>query len=161
MKPSPDRLQLELYPFRMEIAPRFGDMDPLRHLNNVALAGMYEEGRVRFGSALYPLRLQGRGYRLVIAEVSIRYLAESHYPAPLTIGVGVLRIGGAAHTLGQGLFQGGRCVGVCDTVLVHTAEGRPSPIPDALRATLTDNLLATGEQQDLPGELAANPVPER
>ena len=142
MKPSPHRLDLTRYPYVTEIAPRFGDMDPLRHLNNVALAGIYEEGRVRFGLSVTDSYVHQKGHRLVIAEVNIRYLAEGHYPAALTVAAGVLRVGNSSYVLGQALFQNGQCIGVCDTVLVYTADHRPHPLPDGFKAALGEKMLA-------------------
>jgi hypothetical protein len=43
--------------------------------------------------------------------------------------------------MGQALWQGGVCIGLCDTVLVHSAEGRASPLPTAFRSQLETRLL--------------------
>jgi acyl-CoA thioester hydrolase len=50
-KPDPSLLEPGRYPFHCRIEPRFGDLDPNMHLNNVALAGILEEARVRFHRA--------------------------------------------------------------------------------------------------------------
>jgi len=141
LKPSPLRLDLAAYPYLTEIEPRFGDMDPLRHLNNVALAGIYEEGRVRFGLSVNDSYIHHKGQRLVIAEVNIRYLAEGHYPGALTVAAGVIRVGNSSYVLGQALFQAGHCIGVCDTVLVYTADHRPHPLPDGFKAALLGKMI--------------------
>ncbi len=146
MKPSPHRLDLGLYPFQTVVEPRFGDMDPLRHLNNVALAGIYEEGRVRFGLSVSDSYAHQKGQRLVVAEVAIRYLAEGCYPAPLTVAAGVIRIGASSYQLGQALFQSGQCIGVCDTVLVYTADHRPHPLPDGFKAALAGKMIGGGAE---------------
>jgi acyl-CoA thioester hydrolase len=142
LKPSPHRLDLSTYPFVTEIPTRFGDMDPLRHLNNVALAGIYEEGRVRFGLSVNDSYIHHKGHRLVIAEVNIRYLAEGHYPGALTVAAGVIRVGASSYVLAQALFQNGQCIGVCDSVLVYTAEHRPHPLPDGFKAALLGKMIA-------------------
>lgn len=138
MEPTPERLDLTAYSYVTEIAPRFGDMDALRHLNNVALAGIYEEGRVRFTTAIGIHEAREQGCRPVIGELTIRYLVQAHYPAMLTAGIGVLRIGRSSYAFAQALFQDGRCVGLCDTTLVYTGaeDGRARPLPDAFRAVL-------------------------
>ncbi len=143
MKPSQTRLDLSSYPISVEIATRFADMDALRHLNNVALAGVYEEARMRFGAAVDVRSRWEAGHRLVVGEVVIRYLGEGHYPAPLDVGVGVVEIGRSTYTLGLGLFQEGHCIGVCDTILVYVdkAEGRARPLPDPFRALLETQIL--------------------
>lgn len=148
MKPLPERLDLDSYAFRTDIEPRFGDMDALRHLNNVALAGIYEEGRLRFTAAFnhHPVG-ETRG-RPMLAEVTIRYLAEGRYPGALTVAVSVLRIGRTSYVVGQALFQNGRCIGIADVVVVWTSEGRPAPIPDDFRAALGAALIDQSTQVD-------------
>ncbi len=142
--PGPDRRTLASYPYAVEIPPRFGDMDALRHLNNVALARIYEEARVRFTTAIDLHRLRDPGHRTVVAEVGIRYLLQAYYPGLLTAGMGVLRIGRSSYTYGAALFQDGRCVGLGDTRLVYinVEDGRPRPLPEALRAVLAAHPLA-------------------
>ena len=136
MKSPRERLQLSTYPFTTEIEPRFGDVDALQHLNNVALAGIYEEARLRF-TATFRHAPQGEdGQRPVLAQITIRYLAEGHYPGTLTAGIGALHIGRTSYVVGQALFQAGACIGTADTVIVWTAEGRPHPVPDPFRAAL-------------------------
>ena len=140
-KPAQERLDLATYAFQTNIEPRFGDMDALRHLNNVALAGIYEEGRLRFTATFGHHPTGERRGRPMLAEVTIRYLAEGLYPGVLTVGVGVLHIGRTSYGIGQALFQNGRCIGISDVVVVWTSDGRPAPIPDDFRAALDAALI--------------------
>lgn len=148
MKPAPERLLLGSYPFKTRIEPRFGDMDALRHLNNVALAGIYEEGRLRFTASFNHHPVGEERGRPMLAEVTIRYLAEGHYPGVLTVGVGTLHIGRTSYRVGQALFQDGRCIGISDVVVVWTSEGRPAPIPDDFRAALGAALIESSTASD-------------
>ena len=124
------------YPFRLEIATRFGDMDPNRHLNNTAVARMYEETRVRFHMHMRSSFRELGHPRFLVARVEIDYLAEGQYPAPVSTGLGVVSVGGKSYRVGLGLFQGGSCIGLSDAVMVFRGEGAPAPIPDTLRAAL-------------------------
>ena len=142
MKPDAHRLALPSYAYGTLIEPRFGDMDALRHLNNVALAGIYEEARLRFTSGFSHGPIGDESARPVLAEVRIRYLAEGRYPGALTVGVGVVRLGTSSYVIGQALFQDGACIGTADVVVVWTEHGRPAPIPDAFRAALDAALIA-------------------
>lgn len=139
-RPSPERLQLSTYPIQLPMELRFGDLDPLRHLNNVAIARLYEEGRVRFldGSGVRE-RLEPKHW-FVIAELTVQYLAEGFYPDPVVVGTGVLRVSASAFTLAHALFQNGRCIGTSDGVLVHVnrEEGGARRLPEAARALLRD-----------------------
>ncbi len=141
MRQPPERLVLASYPYHTTIEPRFGDVDALRHLNNVALAGIFEEARLRF-SAGFRHHPAGEGNeRPMLAEATIRYLAQGHYPGTLTAGVGVLRVGRSSYAIGQALFQNDRCIGTADIVIVYTADGRPHPLPERFRAALDAALI--------------------
>jgi len=43
---EPFRLDPERYPLKVRILTRYADVDPLWHINNVAVAQYYEEARV-------------------------------------------------------------------------------------------------------------------
>ena len=137
MRPDPERQRLATYPYATELDTRFGDMDVQGHLNNVALAGLYEEARVRFVSQLFQLHLRPDGQRPMLAEARITYLAEGRYPGRLNAAVGVLRVGRSSYVIAQAMFQECACIGIADIVIVWTSGGRPHPIPDAFRAALT------------------------
>jgi acyl-CoA thioester hydrolase len=135
MRDDPRRRDLAAYPFRIEMVPRFGDMDLNQHLNNVAVARFYEEGRVRFHFDLH--RRPGlERFRGFIAHLAIDYLAEGHWPDPVEIGVGIVHIGGSSYRLGLAMFQRGVCIGLCDSVLVHRGEQGSAPLPPLLREAL-------------------------
>jgi acyl-CoA thioester hydrolase len=137
MRPDPRRLRLESYPFVAEVPARFGDVDPLRHLNNVAIAGIYEEGRVQLHRRIEADLVREKDSVTVIAQVTLRYLAEGFYPATLQVASGILKIGGSSYEMGSALFQDGRCIGLSETVLVYTRERRAHPMPQALRDALS------------------------
>lgn len=137
MKPDPFRLQLETYPLVTTVPSRFQDLDPLGHINNVAIGAFYEEGRGELNRQAFPLELRkAHGMRMVIADVHIAYLDEAFYPSDLVVGSGILRIGGSSYTIGQALFQDGRCIGSSESVLVNTDGKRPAAIPDEARSAL-------------------------
>ncbi|MGZ8362690.1 MAG: acyl-CoA thioesterase [Caulobacteraceae bacterium] len=135
-RPNLRRYDLGIYPDVMDVPPRFNDMDALRHLNNVALAAVYEEGRIALHRKLAMDELREKNTRTVVAQVNIGYLLEGSYPDMLTIGGGISRIGKSSYEICQGLFQNGRCIGVCDTVIVNTHDGRSHPLTGAWKARL-------------------------
>ncbi len=134
---DPRRTDLAAYPWSIEVATRFGDMDLNAHLNNVAIARLYEEGRIRFNQHLRDTFPLGRP-RFLVARVEIDYLDEGRYPTPVTIGAAALSIGTTSWRIGLGLFQAGACLGLSDTVLVHRGDAGPAGIPEALRTALGD-----------------------
>ena len=137
-KPAPERLLPATYPWSVDVPPRFGDLDPLRHLNNAALARFYEDGRVRFINAIGARAAVEPGHGFVVAEVAIQYLAEGLYPDVVTVSSGLLRLGRSAFTMGHALFQLGACIGTSETTLVHVKrkESGSRPLPEALRVAL-------------------------
>lgn len=137
MKPDAARLSQETYPVFVTVPSRFRDLDTLGHINNVAIGSFYEEGRASLNRTVFPPQTRhAHGMRLLIADVHIAYLAEAHYPGDIEVGAGILRIGSSSYTIALALFQKGRCVGTCETVLVNTDGTKPAPIPDEGRAAL-------------------------
>lgn len=116
---------------------RFADLDRQGHVNNNAFGVYFEQGRVHLLEAL-----RGFGpdapWTVVLARSVVDHLAEVHYPAELRIGVRVLRIGNTSITLGLGVFDGATCAATQEavSVLIDRGTGRPTPVPESLRAAL-------------------------
>ncbi|MGV3770783.1 MAG: acyl-CoA thioesterase [Sphingobium phenoxybenzoativorans] len=139
-KPEPWRLSLDIYPFISTIETRYQDLDIMGHVNNVAMAGIFETARVRFHRHLgrHP---HDSGVRWLIAAVSLNYLQEAHYPQEVTVGCAIDRIGTTSWTVTSAAFQHGECVATCDTVVVtHGPEGRRN-IDDFLREAMDANAI--------------------
>ena len=137
VRPDPARAERGHYPLWHEIPTRFGDLDPLGHVNNVAVNQLYEESRVRFGQELQR-RCGSALHRLVLASMTVHYIAETYYPDPVEAGIGVARIGRSSYALAQVLYQRGRCVGVADSTLVHAPVTGVLPLPGDVRAVLDE-----------------------
>ncbi len=137
------RLRLDSYPVIGEIATRYGDMDANAHLNNLALESLHENARATMNRDLMPdaYSPSRRRLRLVTSQNAVHFLAEAHWPVMIRTGAGVGRIGRTSYVASTGLFVGGACIGVCDTVLVLVDENGPAPLPDEFRAALQTVLL--------------------
>lgn len=125
--------RIEDFPFSVELPTRFDDMDILGHINNVAIANIYQESRVQFHRELFRELREGHhredGIGTVLADIHIAYRRESHYPAPVKVSCGVSRLGNTSYTIRSAMFQGELCMGSCDAVLVYVKAGKPHPIP--------------------------------
>jgi acyl-CoA thioester hydrolase len=130
-KPELWRRDLACYPFECILQTRFGDMDVLGHVNNVAMAGLFENGRVRFNRSL--VLPHAHGVRWLIVNVDIAYLAEVHYPHDVTIATGIGHIGNRSWTVLSAAFQNGGCVATCDSTLVYTNAEGPTALPYTYR----------------------------
>lgn len=126
------RLDRAGYPFTAVAQTRFGDLDVLGHINNVAMASLFENGRVRFNRSLNFAHIPGE--RWLIANVTIDYLAEAHFPHDVIIASGIGRIGRTSWTIASAAFQADMCVALCDTVVVYTEGQQALPIPEEFKA---------------------------
>ncbi len=136
-RPDPALLDPARYPFRTETTTRFADVDPNRHLNNVALAAMMEDGRVRFNFAI-GFREAIAPRRAMVASMGIEYLAQGYFPDPVEVQAGIESVGRTSFVIIQLLTQGGRNVAFARSVIVCIEGDAPSPIPDTFRQELTE-----------------------
>ena len=135
---DPARLVAENYVHEVSVETRFQDLDPLGHINNVALAGIFENGRVRFNRQLRGAHLAMQsGDRWLVAKVEINYLAEGHFPEPMMIRNAIGHIGNRSWQILSAAWQGDKIIGLCDAILVYQSASGAGAISDALRAELT------------------------
>lgn len=142
-KPAAWRTAITAYPFSGRVETRFQDLDPLGHINNVAMAALFETGRVRFNRSM-GTGLHTSGERWLIVALSINYLAEAHFPADVTIASGIGEIGRSSWTIVSAAFQEGLCVATSDSTLVLTTAAGPQPIGEGLRTALEANRVIGG-----------------
>lgn len=136
-KPEAALLDPARYPFAHAITTRFADIDPNQHLNNVALAAMMEDARVRFNMGMGgAIRIGER--RAMVASVAMEYLSQGHFPDPVTVHCAVERIGNSSWSVVQLLVQNGRPVAFARSALVAIADDRPAPIAEEYRAILAE-----------------------
>lgn len=134
-KPDPALLDAARYPFSCTIEPRFGDLDINMHLNNVAMAGIVEDGRVRFH------RRVGYGDVLgnlssMVASLQIDYLGEGRYPDAVTIYGAVEALGRTSHRIVNLLAQGERPIAFARSTIVTVGPEGPTPLPEGFRQGL-------------------------
>lgn len=117
------------------VRPRFQDLDPLNHINNTAMAAMFEDARVRFN---YPMRkLMGdNGGRTLIGGIISNYVAEAHMHPSVHFHLGIGKIGTSSWTLQTIAFQDDKPVYAGLATMVFTRETGPCPMPDGLREML-------------------------
>jgi acyl-CoA thioester hydrolase len=69
--------------FAYEDRVRFGDLDAMRHLNNVAFLGFFESARIAYVTTLIPTHRptdpEGDDFGLIFAEAHISYRAPGFY----------------------------------------------------------------------------------
>lgn len=134
-RPDAALLDPARYPFAHTITTRFADIDPNQHLNNVALAAMMEDARVRFNMTMGSAIKIGER-RAMVASVAMEYLSQGHFPDPVTVHCAVEHIGNSSWTVVQLLAQNGRPVAFARSALVAIADDRPTPIAEDYRPVL-------------------------
>jgi acyl-CoA thioester hydrolase len=139
---KPDALLLDpaRYPFACEIGTRFSDLDTNMHLNNVALAGIIEDARVRFHAAS-GYNIATAGWVAMVANLTIDYLGQGFYPAPVTVHIGATNLGRTSYGMAQLVRQGNAVVALARSVMVCVNGNQPYPIPEAFRQSLQPLML--------------------
>lgn len=127
-KPEAWRLNQAAYPVILESDTRFQDMDINGHLNNVAFAALFENARVQLHRKARPWGERPANERTMVASVEINYLREGNFPAPVTIGSGIGRIGNSSWVVVQAMFQKGQCIATCDSVIVCRTDNEAKPL---------------------------------
>lgn len=139
------RLALESFPVLIERDARYSDLDPSRRIGRDALVRWFEDARVAVERDVFGADLVGR-MRLLLASVRVEVLAPLQVIARSAsgerinpgyrVGLGVTRIGTSSFAYSYGVFAGDECVAVGESVSVHASSGRPSPLPETVRAGL-------------------------
>lgn len=141
-KPETWRTERAAYPFGGVITTRFQDLDPLGHINNVAMAAIFENGRVRFNHSLGLKTRANAGERWLIASVALDYLAEAHFPDDIEIASGIGCVGRTSWSILSAAFQNGACVATSEAVLVLTGPDGAIALPDEYRSVFSANRAA-------------------
>ncbi|EGD53538.1 acyl-CoA thioesterase [Gordonia neofelifaecis] len=125
-------------PFVVEIQLRWGDMDPLSHINNVQFARLLEEARVRTMHAWFPKDERQLGFLIARQEIEfVTPLLYHHDPAQIEIWVS--RIGEKSFDYGYRMRSPhGELTALAETTcaVIDKQTGRPAPIPEAILAGL-------------------------
>jgi acyl-CoA thioester hydrolase len=121
----------------------FSDLDAQMHVNNIAYARWFQEGRSDFDTGVLKAGLGQSQLRLVLAHVEIDYLASLLYPGSVTVTTGVLRVGSASYTLGHAVFRDDTCHALGQSVMVKLGDGGGAALTDREREVLS-GLTITG-----------------
>ncbi|WP_448585357.1 acyl-CoA thioesterase [Thermaurantiacus sp.] len=119
LRDEPWRREPDRYPFRATLQTRYGDQDTNAHLNNVAIARLFEEARLRFHARLRASGAAVDPGGVMIAHLSIDYVAQGHYPGDVEARVGVAATGTRSYRLAAILLQQERAFALAECVMVH------------------------------------------
>ena len=130
-------------PVLVDLALRWGDMDALGHINNVQIARLFEEARVRAFHTWFDDE-RPAGIVMLIARQEIEFTSVLHYSSePARCEIWVSRVGGRSYDIACRLLGAdGAVAALCETtaVLVDAPSGAARAIPAAMRAALERRL---------------------
>jgi acyl-CoA thioester hydrolase len=121
---------------------RFGDLDAMRHLNNVVFLRYFESARIAFLSELVPehdpTQPEGDGFAVIFAEGHINYRSPVHFDEEVRTVCTVGEVRRSAFRLDFTMHVGERLAaeGYGWLVGFDYAAQRPGPLPGEVRATL-------------------------
>jgi len=142
---DPALFQLASYPHHTELFPRSADLDSFRHINNAAMAALLEEARSRFNRAS-GFEAQPPAFGMVIVSMTIDFLAEAGYPAPLLVGTAIGEIGRTSFVQHQLVLQDGQPVALSRATMVNVVGGTKSPLAEDRRIALQPWLLGASAE---------------
>ena len=119
---------LESYPHVREVSLVYGDIDVFGHVNNVAIARLFEEARASLGQRVRSMLDPDEPPRLMLVRLEIDFIREVVYPGTVRIAIGVGYIGVTSVRHTAALFQDSRCAAMSTSVDVHT---QPDPLSAA------------------------------
>lgn len=139
-----DLKRREAYRHWVQEHVRWSDTDLVGHANNLVFGAFAETGRCHF-LRTYVEHQAPQRVMILPAQLVLNFHAELHWPASVEVGTGVISLGNTSFRVGQGMFDGGRCFGSAETVLVAIDETsrRPRQIPARLREWLQGYLIST------------------
>ncbi|AFZ66874.1 acyl-CoA thioesterase [Deinococcus peraridilitoris] len=126
-----------------DIQMRFGDVDSLGHVNNVAYAQYLETARIGF---LNDLARRGVDFHLVIARLEVDYRHEVTLGQHVTVQLLVTRVGRTSFECAYRVLANGVLAAEARSVQVNVdrAARRPQPLEGHVRAALLERLAMTG-----------------
>lgn len=120
---------------------RFGDLDAMRHVNNVAFLTFFEDARIQYiGHLLGDDPTTRSGFGLIFAECKINYRAPAFYDEEIRtcIRTGDLARSSARLEFAMYAVTGDRLLaeGYGTVVGYDYAAGRSIPLPESFKAAL-------------------------
>ena len=127
--------------FRLPIELRWRDLDAFNHVNNSNFMTYLEEARIRWFESLGEPWLTD-AFAPLLAAVQMNYRTPIPYPARVVVELFADRVGTTSVTIGHRIGSDDGTVLYADghvvIVWIDRANGRPTPLPPAVRRIAGD-----------------------
>jgi acyl-CoA thioester hydrolase len=130
--------------FKIDVIPRFGDIDGLKHVNNTVLAVWFEKGRNPIFRMFTPnLDLSYEEWKLILVRTEFDFIGQMYYGKDVEIRTFISRIGNSSFTIGHEAWQDNELKARGSAVLVHYdfINQVPLPITEDIRKNLEEHLI--------------------
>ncbi|MRG60035.1 acyl-CoA thioesterase [Agromyces sp. CFH 90414] len=140
--------QTPTYAVRQPFPTRWNDNDQYGHVNNTVYYEAMDTAVNTWMIRNAGLDPAGDGPIALVVASNCRYLAPATFPEPLEVGIAVGRLGTTSVTWSLGILRAGEgepiATGEFVHVFVDATSRRPTPMPEAVRTALVEQLGATG-----------------
>ena len=122
------------------MAVRWGDMDPLGHVNNTVFYRYSEEGRLNYFMEFGVGKPDAQNDSLILADLRCKFIQQLHYPAQVEVATRTSVLGNSSIRIQQGLFHAGTddVVAGFDAIVVwfDYAKQTSAPVPAGMREAI-------------------------
>ena len=119
---------------------RYGDLDPVGHVNNNAYGLFIENARTLLFMEVENEIKSDLASKCdwVLRKLDIDFLREIHYPGEVDVGIAITRIGTSSMVVNHGVFTSGYCAATAVGISVYfDLETRSStPIPEKIQQAM-------------------------
>lgn len=119
---------------------RWGDMDALRHVNNVQFFRYLESARIEYAMAVIAGEVESGGENIILADIRCAFRRQLTWPGAIEVYTRTSRVGRTSFGLEQIVCRADtrEVVATSETVLVwfDFAAQKPAPVPEHLRRRL-------------------------
>lgn len=128
--------------WKKNVTPRFGDIDGLRHINNCMLPQWFELAREPLFRLFHP-DLSLEGWQLIMARISVDFVAQMRLGSDIEIRTYVKKIGRSSMTVYHEAWQSGQIGAKGEAVIVYYdfVNQKSLPIPEDIRKSLERHMV--------------------
>ncbi|AVB75834.1 acyl-CoA thioester hydrolase [Methanococcus maripaludis] len=130
--------------FKTTVTPRFGDVDGLKHVNNIVPAIWFEQARNPLFEIFVPdFDLSYEKWNLIMVRTEFDFVGQMYLGMDVEIRSYISKIGNSSFTMYQEAWQNGKLAVKGKAVAVHYdfVNQKSVPIPDSIKEKLKEHFI--------------------